>query len=390
MTHTADIIIVGGGIMGTSLAYHLCRKGVRKVVLLEKQGLAGGSTCKSAAVVRMHYTNQMTVVMALRSRDLFLNWADRIGHHKVYWRSGWFFLTPPDQEAHVRKNLEMNCEQGVDASLADHDMLRERMPGINTDGLGLVVHESDSGYADPVGVCEGLARHAVDDGADVRTGVSVNALLVDGDRVTGVRAGHDTFEAPITVAAAGPWTHTLTGDIGLDLPLEITREQEVVLNPSDPTAAPPYAISNMADQFYLRPKPDGGLLIGRGYPKAYELVDPDHYEQDHDAAFARDVESRLAHRFPRLAGSTIRSGVVGLYTVTPDWHPILGPVERHPGLWLATGGSGHAFKIGPAIGEMLADMIVDGTCEWVDAGMFNLSRFETGQTFKSSYGGNRA
>ena len=388
----ADVIIVGAGILGTSLAYHLTRRGVGSVVVLESHSVGGGSTCKSAAVVRMHYTNPATVVLALRSRELFLNWAQQIDANgpQVYWPCGWFFLTPPDQARHVRANLAMNQQLGVDAALVDHDYLSQQIPGIAVDDLGLIVNEPASGYADPVGVCAGLAKRAMDNGAVIHKGVSADALLTDGDRVIGVRGGGETYHAPITVVAAGAWTGKLTGDIGLDLAMDITREQEVILEPADPAFAPAFAISNMADQFYLRPGPHGGMLAGRGYPKQYETVDPDNYKLDHDAAFVDDLLARLGRRYPRLKGSQVRSGVVGLYTVTGDWHPILGPVESRPGLWLATGGSGHAFKIGPAIGQMLAELIVDGQCDWIEAEQFNLSRFETGRTFASSYGANRA
>ncbi len=389
----ADVIIVGAGILGASLAYHLVGRGVRDVVVLESRSVGGGSTCKSAAIVRMHYTNPATVTLALRSRELFLDWAGQIGAsdaQQVYWRCGWFFLTPADQQENVLANLAMNRQLGVDASLVDHEFLCRQVPGIETDGLGLIVHEPDSGYADPVGVCQGLAQRAADGGAVIHGGVSVDALLTDGDRVTGVCAGGQTYQAPITVVAAGAWTGKLTGDIGLDLAMDITREQELILDPVEPDFAPTVAISNMADRFYLRPRPQGGLLVGRGYPKQYERVEPDNYKLDHDADFADDILTRLVRRFPGLKDSKVRSGVVGLYTVTGDWHPILGPVASRPGLWLATGGSGHAFKIGPAIGQMLAELIVDGRCDWIEADRFNLARFETGRIFESSYGANRA
>ena len=123
---------------------------------------------------------------------------------------------------------------------------------------------------------------------------------------------------------------------------------------------------------------------------SYQSVDVDKYKTTHDEAFCEDVLPRLAQRFPRLAGSNVVRGVVGLYTVTPDWHPIVGPIAERPGLWVATGGSGHAFKIGPAIGEMLADTIVDGACEWIASDLFAPDRFDKGRSFKSTYGGNGA
>lgn len=390
MIRTADIVIVGGGILGTSLAYYLARKEVKDVVLVEKGAPGDGSTGKSAAIVRMHYTNEATVRLALRSRDLFLNWPDAVGGDSIYWQTGWFFLTPPDQESNLLENLAMNQSAGVDAERVEVGQLAAAVPGINPDGIGQVVYEAKSGYADPNGACRGLAEHAAQHGVEVCTGSGAERLLADGDRVIGIETAGGRIEAGLTVLAAGPWSGNLANGIGLRLPLELTREQELILAPADVEAAPTMSISNMCDQIYLRPTNDGHLLVGRGYPKEYETVDVDNYKTSHDQDFCDDVLPRLAHRFPRLEGSTVERGVVGLYTVTPDWHPIVGPVTERPGLWVATGGSGHAFKIGPAIGEMLADMIVDGNCSWIDGTLFESDRFENGRLFNSTYGGNRA
>jgi glycine/D-amino acid oxidase-like deaminating enzyme len=390
MAETTDVIIVGGGVLGASLAYYLTEKGVTDVVLFERGRMAEGSTGKSAAVVRMHYTNPSTVRLALRSRDLFLNWRDRVDDREVYYQTGWFFLTPPGQEATVENNMAMNRVEGVDVEVADTVFLQERAPGISLDDLGTVLYEAKSGYADPVGVCEGLAAAASRNGGRIVSGVGDVELIADGAKVIGVRAGTDTYEAPITVLAAGPWSGRMANAIGLNLPMEYTREQEIFIEPTDSGIGPTCSISNMCETAYIRPRQEGGFLLGRGYPKDYEAVDPDNFDEQLDDSFIADITTRIQKRFPGLTDFKMVGGVVGLYAVTPDWHPILGPVDAHPGLWLATGGSGHAFKIGPAIGEMLADMIVNKQCAWVDPGLFRLERFDAGETFLSSYGGNRA
>ncbi len=386
----SDILIIGGGILGTSLAYQLGARGIRNVSLLEKGEPGDGSTGKSAAIIRMHYTNAATVQLALRSRELFLNWTDAVDPHPVYDATGWFFLVPPDQEDNLRDNLAMNQEQGVDAELMDVTNIVQKIDGINPDGIGCGIYERKSGCADPNATCQGLARSAQQHGVNVVTGAGVDRLLTDGDRIVGAEVNGERFEAGVTVLAAGPWSGNLLAGIGLDLPLEVTREQELVLRANAPSDIPPFSISNMCDQIYLRPMNETGILLGRGYPKDYETVDPDSHKESHDASFADDASSRLTHRFPRLAGAQLERGVVGLYTVTPDWHPVVGPATSHPGLWVATGGSGHSFKIGPALGEMLADLILDGESNWIDAGLFDCYRFEKGEPFRSTYGGNRA
>ncbi len=390
MAKTADIIIVGGGILGTSLAYHLCTRGAGRVLLLEKGPLASGSTGKSAAIVRMHYTNRATVNLALRSRELFLQWTDRVGGPDMYHQTGWYFLTGPDQAEHVRANLAMNQSLGVDAELVGTDDLERHGWGMNLDDLGLVVHEAKSGWADPVQTCTGLAAFASQHGVEIQLNSPVSRLRSSGDRVTGVQVGTQSYEADQIVLAAGPWSGKLASTVGLELPLEIYREQEVMFQPQHAAGAPDCPISNMCEQVYCRPKGDGRLLVGRGFPKQYETVEPDDYAVEHDAGFVQDVRQRLTRRFPAVGNMSVTGGVVGLYTVTPDWHPIVGSVAAKPGLWLATGGSGHSFKIGPATGQMLADLMTNGSCDWVDAELFGLERFESGRTFGSTYGGNRA
>lgn len=390
MPTSADVVIIGGGILGTSLAYYLARKGAGDVVLLERASIADGSTGKSAAIVRMHYTNPVTVQLALRSRDLFLNWAERVGGPEVYTPCGWYFLAPNHQEDNVRRNVRMQRALGVDAEFVDAELLARRVRGLDPSGVNLVVHEPLSGYADPVATCVGLAGAAAQKGVRIVAGVNARRLLREGGRVTGVDTDGDTYTAPVTVLAAGPWAGGLASGVGLELPLENYREQELMFDPTSAGVRLDASISNMCDQIYLRPRPNGGMLVGRGYPKPYESVDPNAFNDRFDPEFAADVETRLARRFPALRGLRPKSGVVGLYTVTPDWHPIVGPADACPGLWLAVGGSGHSFKIGPAIGEMLADQIVAGECRWVDAEPFKLSRFASGAQFSSSYGGNRA
>ena len=390
MAQTVDVIIVGGGILGTSLAYHLTQKGVRDVVLFEKGPLAAGSTGKSAAIVRMHYTNPATITLALRSRELFLDWVDRVHARPVYTSCGWLFFAPTNEEKTLRENLELQCSLGVDAELWEVDALCKEIPGIDTEGIGFVVHEAKSGYADPIAACEGLAERATARGGRVLMGTSVERILTRGDRVTGVATRSETYEAAHVVLAAGPWSGRLAADIGLELPLEITREQELIIHSVNAKATPGVCISDLASQIYVRPRPDGTLLVGRGYPKEYETVDVDDYREEYDQEFAADTLRRFGERYPQLKGSLMTEGIVGLYTVTPDWHPLVGPVAERPGLYLATGGSGHSFKIGPALGEMQANVIMDGTCDWVDAPLFELQRFALGRKFRSSYGGNRA
>src|SRR6185437_10025059 len=198
------------------------------------------------------------------------------------------------------------------------------------------------------------------------------------------RIDGELLECDALVLAAGPWSAKL-----YELPLEITREQDVVFETA-PEPTIPCAVSSQVDRVYLRPDGDGRLLAGRGFPKEYEQVDPDGYDEHLDVAFAADVHARLAARLPYLAGARVAGGRAGLYDVTPDWPPLLAPVEGVEGRHLACGGSGHCFKLGPAIGELVANELMGRKLQHADVGTFALSRFAEGRELRSTYGGNRA
>ena len=210
------------------------------------------------------------------------------------------------------------------------------------------------------------------------------AIELAGDRVRGVRAGGELLECDALVLAAGPWSAKLH-----ELPLEITREQDAVFEPA-PEAVVRCAVSSQVDRIYLRPDGERRLLVGRGFPKEYEQADPDGYEETVDDAFVRDVSERAAARLPRLAGMRRVDARDGLYDVTPDWHPLLGRVPELDGLHLATGGSGHCFKLGPAIGELVAGDLLGRRFEYADIASFSVTRFAEGRVLRSTYGGNRA
>jgi glycine/D-amino acid oxidase-like deaminating enzyme len=214
--------------------------------------------------------------------------------------------------------------------------------------------------------------------------VTVEAIEIAGGKVRGARVGGELLECDALVLAAGPWSRAL-----FDLPLEVTREQDAVFA-TDPEPTVPCAVSSQVDRFYARPDGDGRLLVGLGYPKEYERVDPGAYDDEVDDAFEQDVRARVEARLPRLAGMRAVGGRVGLYDVTPDWHPLLGPVEGVEGLHLATGGSGHCFKLGPTIGELVANGLMGRKLKYADIAIFSLSRFAENRAFTSAYGGNRA
>jgi glycine/D-amino acid oxidase-like deaminating enzyme len=382
----ASVVIVGGGILGATTFWELAREEI-DVLLLEARGFGGQSTAKSAAIVRCHYSNPEVVRMAIRSREALRQLPLRLDCEPVYARTGWLFLVDERDAPLAVANAEMQDGEGLDA--VDVDDLQQLLPGVDESGIAYALFEPDSGYADPVATTNAYVEAGRREGGVAREGSPVESIDVEGGKVRGVRLAGELLACDALVLAAGPWSGKLAATAGVELPLEITREQDVVFE-TTPEATIPCAVSSQIDRVYMRPDGEGRVLVGRGFPKEYEQADPDRYDEDADAPFERDVHERVAHRLPRLAEMRAVGGRTGLYDVTPDWHPLLGPVPGVEGLHLATGGSGHCFKLGPAIGELVANELLGRKLTDADIANFSIGRFAEGREFRSTYGGNRA
>ena len=382
----ASVIVVGGGILGATTFWELARESI-DVLLLEARGFGGESTAKSAAIVRCHYSHPEVVRMAVRSREALRQLPLRLECEPVYRRTGWLFLVDEAAAPLAIANAGMQDEEGLDT--VEVEDLQELLPGVDERGIAYALHEPDSGYADPVATTDAYVRAGRRERGVAREHCAVESIEVEDGKVRGVRIAGERLGCDAVVLAAGPWSAKLAATAGVELPLEITREQDVVFETA-PEPSVPCAVSSQVDRVYMRPEGDGRVLVGRGYPKEYERADPDRYDEGVDAAFERDVRERVATRVPRLAQMRAVGGHVGLYDVAPDWHPLLGPVPGVEGLHLATGGSGHCFKLAPAIGELVASELLGRKLKHADIAHFSVARFSEGREFRSRYGGNRA
>ncbi len=383
---TPTVVVVGGGIFGATTAWSLAREGV-DVLLLEARRFGEQSTGASGALVRCHYSNREVVRMAVRSRETYRRLPLLLDCEPVYERTGWLFLVEEEELERAVANAAMQDEEGLD--VLEVDDVAAYLPGVDPAGIAYALYEPDSGYAHPTAATRAYVEAFRREGGDAREGARVDAIEVEGGRAVGVRVAGELVRCGIVVLAAGPWSGTLARTAGVELPLELTREQDVVFA-TGPEPTVPCAVSSQLDRVYFRPDGAGRLLAGRGYPKDYERADPDAFDPNVDETFARDVHARVTRRLPRLAGMRAVGGRVGLYDVTPDWHPILGPVGEPENLVVAAGGSGHCFKLAPAIGELVAAQIVGRAVEYADPASFALDRFAAGRAFAQTYGGNRA
>jgi glycine/D-amino acid oxidase-like deaminating enzyme len=384
-----SVVVIGGGVVGAASAWALQRDGA-DVLLLEAGRFGRESTGKSAAIVRCHYSNPEVVRMAVYSRHMLNTLPLELECEPVYHQTGWLFLVDEADAALAVANAEMQDGEGLDT--VEIEDLQALLPGVDETGIVYALHEPHSGFADPVATTEAYIEALRRIGGEAREGAKVESISAEDGRVRGVRVGGEVIPCETVVLAAGPWSGPLAQTAGVELPLEVVREQDVVFSTA-PEPTVPCAVSAQIDRVYLRPAPEYGenhLLAGRGYPKDYEEVDPDAYDAGVDDAFERDVVERVTKRLPRLAGMRYTAGRVGMYDVTPDWHPLLGPIDELDGLVLATGGSGHCFKLGPAIGELVAGSITGRKHRFADWETFSLNRFAEGRELRSTYGGNRA
>jgi sarcosine oxidase subunit beta len=388
---TTEVVVIGGGIMGATVLWELARRGV-PALMLESGRVARESTGKSAAIVRMHYSNAAVVRMALRGREALSMLHERFGCAPVYHRTGWLFLIDEADADVARANRAMQIEQGSFSDVIAPPDLASAVPGIRDEGIALGILEEESGFADPVATTLAYVDAARREGATAREGSRVTRIEAEGGRVTGVVADGGRIACDRVVLAAGAWSRALAAGLDVDLPLTITREQDVVFDTA-PQAPVPLAVSDQADRIYFRPLVEAGpsrMLAGRGFPKEYEIVEPDGYDPTVSDAYAAGLRADVAGRIPRMEAMRAVEGRVGLYAVTPDWHPFLGPVEGVDGLVLATGGSGHCFKLGPAIGEMVVAEMMGERVEYAEPEDLAFDRLARGRPLASTYGGNRA
>ena len=383
-----DAIVVGAGIIGASTAHFLKKKGLARVLLVDRGGIASGGTGRSAAIVRSFYTIPVMARLAREAVRLFHRLEEEVGSDGGFHATGFTQLIPPEWVSVAEEKVAMHRALGIETELVPEDEWRQRFPWLVAEGVGAVVFERASGYADPVRTTEGFVEAFVGAGGEFRPRTPVRALIRNADRITGVVLDDGEIEAGAVVNAAGPWARPLAESAGLDLPLRAVREQDAVWEVRAGRPLPDTPVANAVDAVYMRPMGDGRWLFGRAFPKPYHDVDPYNFKETCDNDFVMEVYARWCRRLPGLEGATLLHGYAALYDVTPDWIPFMGPRSGLEGYFDASGGSGHAFKTGPIFARELADWIVDGTAA-DDYRRFSHDRIAAGALFNQSFGGNR-
>jgi len=375
MADTADVIIIGAGIHGASLAFHLAERGV-KAVVLEKATVASGATGRSSGMVRMHYDVEADARLAWRSHAYFSDWEHRVGGESGFTNVGFLQMVPPEEADALRHNVAMQQRIGIETGLVDADEVRRLLPGIQIEDDQVAAFEPLSGYADPTQSTGSMMAGAVARGARLVQGCSVSGVRVEGGRVVGVSTSRGDFDAPVVVDSAGAWAGRIAATVGLTLPLDVWRH-DVAYVQRPPDIPRHIAFIDFLNAFYSRPEGEHLTLVALedGNPLT---GDPDAPVDSAARGFIDKAAERVVQRLPAFARAGLHSAHSGQDGITPDQHPIIGPAGPD-GFWLNCGHSGTGFKTAPAIGASLAQLIVDGPGANDDLSIYRLERFAAGE-----------
>ena len=389
MSETADVVVVGGGLEGCAAAWALARRGVTDVVVAERGTVGSGMTGKSSGIVRCHYGVSSLAAMAAVGLEVFENAEDLFGADIGFRQTGYVVGVADANVDALRKSLAAQRSVGVDTEEIDHAEVARLWPYADLTPFAAFGWEPRGGYGDAYQTAQAFSASARAAGARVRQGSPVAGLLLDGDRVTGVRlADGSEISAGTVVVATGVWTRPLLAPYGIDMPIRVVREQIVLIDPGIDSAAVSRlpVFSDLVSLQYVRPEVGGEILFGNSDLAHTEDADPDSYLNRATEAFVDVTVDKVGTRFPGFPDAAISSSYAGCYDVTPDWNPVISATGID-GLLVATGFSGHGFKISPAVGRLVADLVVDGYSRdpRIPASDFRLTRFAEGEPLKTPF-----
>jgi sarcosine oxidase subunit beta len=370
-SETADLIIIGAGVQGASLAFHLARRGVR-VLVLEKRFIAAGATGRSSGLVRMHYDVPQDVQLAWESFQYFRLWRDRVGGECGFTRTGFLQLVASADTPLLKANVLMQQSLGVPVLLVRADDVRRLAPSFSTSDIDFAAYEPESGYAMPSDTAASFMDAARRHGARLLQDCAVTGIRARAGRISGVTTTQGDFSAPILVNAAGAWAGALNRMLGLDLPYDTWHHDTMfVRRPVDLGPAHPTVI-DAPNEMYFRPE---GALTLVGLEDGNPLGEsPDSDTDRARPGFVERAIERLAKRIPPIENGSLQSAHAGFDGITPDQHPLLGAAGPD-GFYLDCGFSGTGFKTAPAVGLCMSELILDGAAATVDLSIYSPGRF---------------
>jgi len=375
--HTADVVLIGGGIVGSSIAYHLVAAGCKNVLVLERETAQGkGSTGKSMGGVRAQFSTPVNIQMSLYSIPFYASFEERLGHPCDYRPQGYLFCATSEKHmAYLRANYEKQVAMGLkNVRLVAGDEIRNQFPQLRGNDIVGGSFCSTDGFVDPYSAMVGLMTWASDRGATLWKNAGVTGIARNRGSFD-VLTTRDTISTRTVVNCAGAWAAPIAKMAGIDLPVEPLRRMLVPTEPFDqfPHTAP--MIIDMSTGFHFRPESRGFLLAWN---------DPEEtpgYKTDFETGFIEKILTLAADRVPVFENVEVnpQRAWAGLYEMTPDHHPILGESPEVVGFFFANGFSGHGVMHAPATGKILSDLILTGKTDLIDVSLLNFSRFAEGR-----------
>ena len=389
MRDTAEVVIVGGGIEGAAAAWALARRGVTDVLVVERGTVGSGMTGKSSGIVRCHYGVSSLAAMATVGLEVFENAEELFGSDIGFRQTGYVVGVGEPNVESLRKSLVAQRAVGVDTEEIDATEVARMWPYADLEPFAAFGYEPRGGFGDGYRTAQAFAVSARAAGVRIRQGTTMTDLVLDGDRVTGIRLSDGTEVASANVVVAtGVWTRELLAQFGIDVPIRVVREQIVMISPgiSKEAVARLPVFSDLVSLQYIRPEPGGEILFGNSDLSRVQEADPDAYLNRASDDFVEMTIDRVGTRFPGFADASITGSYAGCYDVTPDWNPVISHTGID-GLVVAAGFSGHGFKIAPAVGQLIADLVVDGRSAdpRIPETDFRLSRFAEEDPLRSPY-----
>ena len=380
---SADIVILGAGVMGASIAFHLAKRKAGRIVVIEKDLVGRGASGRSSALVRMHYSFPPEVQLALISLRMFQNWQEIVGQPGDFRKTGFVRIVHPNESERLKLNVAMQRRLGANVYLIGKRELHELEPDWQVDDVELAAYEPDSGYGDGASVAGDFLNAARDMGVTYLSRTQTASFVVEAARVRGVVTDQGTVSAPIVISATGPWTRTLFQRAGYDLPIECEYHQVAILRNAPGMKGGGCACIDSVTATYFRSDAHDKFLVGDFYGK--RPIDPDDFPQRASDDSLEEIIERASHRVPGLERAEVMRGITGVYDMTPDSRPLLGEIPEIGGLYVCAGFSGMGFKISPAIGLVMSELVLDGEGKTMDIRAFQPGRFAAGHPIKAEY-----
>jgi sarcosine oxidase subunit beta len=372
MQNSADIVVVGGGCIGASVAYHLARRGAKPLLVERDEFLGQESTSKSAGGIRAQFSTEINCRLSLYSIAAFENWGKEIGTPLQFWQWGYCFLLTSDAlVASFKKSFAMWKRLGMKPEWWEPAEVAKRLPYVNMDGvLGATFHARD-GFGDPSDITNGYAAAARKHGAVIETGVEVTGVKLDGNgrSVVAVKTSKGDIKCGNVVLCTGAWTRKVAAMIGIDVPIEPIRRQIIVTDEFTEIKDPFPMTVDLSTTLYFH-RESGGILIGMS-----DQTQGPGFEQGFDEEYGEKMLMTAMERAPVLANASPKHKWAGLYEVTPDHHPVIDKLGHIKGAYVCAGFSGHGLMHSPAAGALTAELVLDGKAKTIDMTPLRLERF---------------